>query len=137
MTSTRPYLRLEVPRPTPWRPFSCERRDGAGAVWISVAGELDMATSPQLAHALRRAELGARRVVLDLQALEFMDCSGLRVVLAAHRRLRQAGGQLSVVRANGAVERLISLVGVAEELAVTDRLPAWSDAPPMVGNLSA
>jgi len=90
-----------------------------------VAGELDIATAPQLETALRDAEADADLIVLDLRKLTFMDCSSMRVLLAAHRRARLAGGRLVVVRGQVDLARLFSLVGIDDELELVDRPPAW------------
>jgi anti-sigma B factor antagonist len=65
---------------------------------VAVTGELDIATVPRLDRALRRAEVDAALVVLDLRELEFPDSSGAHLLLAADRRIRRAGGRLVVVR---------------------------------------
>jgi len=58
---------------------------------VTVAGELDIATSPQLERALRRIEVDPAPVFLDMRELEFMDRRGVHVILAADRRVRSAG----------------------------------------------
>lgn len=62
-------------------------RDGDRHV-IALAGELDLATGEAVGCELERVEsTDAGVIVLDLCELEFMDTSGLRVILMAHRRL--------------------------------------------------
>jgi anti-anti-sigma factor len=53
---------------------------------VTVAGELDIATASQLERALGRLEVHHALVLLALRTLEFMDCRGVRVILAAARR---------------------------------------------------
>jgi anti-sigma B factor antagonist len=78
------------------------RRSDVGTV-VAVAGELDVATAPELAQALARAE---GEVTVDLCAATFADPSGLRVLLAA----RAEGCPLRVLRRRGgAVARLLTL----------------------------
>ena len=101
--------------------FSCRRRDARGAARLVVAGELDVATTPQLDEALRRAEADAPMVVLDLQGLEFVAGCGVMLMLAAERRIRRAGGRLVVVRAPG-LDRMFALVDAERRLDVVDRL---------------
>jgi anti-sigma B factor antagonist len=104
-------------------PFSCLRAELGNAVCVVVAGELDMATAPLLDASLGHAEADASTVVLDLRRLSFMDCSGLRVVLEANRRVRQAGGGFVVVRGPASVDRLFMLVDAARELDFSDQPP--------------
>ncbi len=105
-------------------PFSCRWSDsGVGAAWVRVAGELDLATSPQLEAALQEAQFGASTVVLDLRALTFIDSAGARVIAAAVARARP-DGRLMVVRGAPAVEKLLTLTGTAGELETFDLPPA-------------
>ena len=55
----------------------------AGATRLVLRGELDLATAPQLEHALAAAGDG---VLLDLRGLTFMDSTGVRVLLEAAER---------------------------------------------------
>ena len=118
--------------------FSC-LCDGSGTVArVTVAGELDIATAPQLERALRRLQVYPALVLLDLRKLEFMDCRGLRAILAADRRVRSAGGQLVIVRGPANVDRLFALTGVDDQLELVDQppdagrqgVPNMSHAPP-------
>jgi anti-sigma B factor antagonist len=79
-----------------------------GARVLTVAGEVDLATVPDLEAALPLTGL-PEQVVLDLSAVQFMDSSGLRFVLQRHLGLHGAGGRLLVVVPDGPVLRLIAL----------------------------
>ncbi len=84
-----------------------------GAVALQVHGELDLAT----ADALRRAVDGAGRdprddVVMDLSAVTFVDCAGLRAVLRSVRSARHRGQSLSVTGSSSCVSRLTAACGV-------------------------
>jgi anti-sigma B factor antagonist len=103
-------------------PFGVSLRDGGpDAVWVRVVGELDVATAPRLAQTLRSAELCARRLVLDLRELAFMDCGGMRVIVNASVRARKAGRRLVIVRGPSAVDRVFTLTGTAAALEIIDR----------------
>jgi anti-sigma B factor antagonist len=105
--------------------------DAENASLVAVSGELDIATVPHLDQALRRAETDAGLVVLDLRALEFIDSSGAHLVLAAARRMRQAGGRLVVVRGGEQVEWFFALIGIDAELEFVD-WPSVARAAPAV-----
>ena len=80
--------RAPVPPPT----FVCSHTNpGRDAAWVHVAGELDSATTPQLAQTLRDAEPHARLIALDLRDVTFMGCSGVHVIVDASRRARDVG----------------------------------------------
>jgi anti-sigma B factor antagonist len=90
------------------------RRDGDRA-HVVVSGELDIATVPRLAQAMRENDdVGA--VVLDLRALRFLDTSGLRAVIDEDRRATADGRRLQIVRGPAAVQRVFALAGVEDRL---------------------
>jgi anti-sigma B factor antagonist len=81
---------------------------------VAVQGEIDLYT----ASALKDATLGAvddgpKRLILDLTGVPFMDSSGLGVVVACLKRLREMGGDLSLVTMPGSPpSKLLSLTGL-------------------------
>lgn len=76
-------------------------------------GELDLATALPLETELRRVEAtDAAAIVLDLTGIEFMDCSGIRILVEADRRSRRDGDRLRLVPGVGQVDRVIRLTGV-------------------------
>jgi anti-anti-sigma factor len=77
-------------------------------------GELDIQSAPSLERALDEAPAGAE-VVLDLRGLAFIDSSGLRAILGRRRRIREAGGQLRLVRGAN-VQRFFDVVGMTPHL---------------------
>jgi anti-sigma B factor antagonist len=87
---------------------------GLDAGWVHVAGELDIATAPQLARMLRESLSRAQLVVLDLRELSFMDCSGVHAIVDASSWARRAGRQLVVLRGPAHVDRLFALTGNAD-----------------------
>ena len=79
--------------------FACSWTDGGpDAAWVHVAGELDIATTPQLERTLREAQLQARLVVLDLRELAFIDSSGVHAIVNAGIRARQPAAGCSRLR---------------------------------------
>ena len=111
------------------RPFSCACTKTGRSIRIAVSGELDIATVPVLDSALRSAELVTALVVVDLRDLEFMDSSGARALLAAHRHIRDAaGGRLIVVRGPFEVDWLLELLGFDRELELVDEAQAVAAA---------
>jgi anti-sigma B factor antagonist len=101
--------------------FNVETRDGNHAVVIEVKGELDLASSPALEQELERgAASKAEVVIVDLRALEFMDSTGLSVLVRAHQRATEKGQRFGVVKGPQQVQRLLSLTGVADRLTLAD-----------------
>ena len=77
-----------------------------GLVVTTVRGELDIASADTLSAALDNVA-AEERVVLDLSAVDFMDSSGLAVVLRQSMRRRDAGGTLHIRRPSVSVQRLL------------------------------
>ena len=76
----------------------------------TVAGEIDSQNAARLSEALSARPSG--NVVLDIGAVSFMDSSGLQSVIDATRRLRAAGGDLTLRHPSGVVARLIEITGL-------------------------
>lgn len=96
------------------QPFRCVvARDGE-VVRITLAGELDVATTPEVEPVLRAK--GVRQRLLDLRDLTFMDSSGLRLILSAHAAARRDGGILEIVPGPPCVQRVFQICGVEDEL---------------------
>jgi anti-anti-sigma factor len=90
-------------------------------ILLAVSGELDLASTPVLAEQLERAdEQNAGMVVVDLRELDFMDSTGLHLLLKAHTRAQELGRRFVLVRGNKQIERLLSLTGVDEKLVIVD-----------------
>lgn len=101
--------------------FVCSWNDGGlDAAWVHVAGELDIATVPQLERTLRAPRLQARLVVLDLRELAFIDSCGVHAILNASVRARQAGRRLLVMRGPANIDRILTLTGCSDDLEIGD-----------------
>ena len=101
--------------------FRVEVRNADATTVISVSGELDLASSPALEEELERvAQSDAQLVVIDLRGLEFMDSTGLSVLVRAHQRAEENGRRLGLVNGSQQVQRLLTLTGVADRLMLTD-----------------
>jgi anti-sigma B factor antagonist len=83
-----------------------------GVARIALEGDLDMATVPVLTDHLGRFEAdGVAGIMLDLRELTFVDCSGLRVFLAARARSNANGHRFILVGATPGARRLFELTG--------------------------
>jgi anti-sigma B factor antagonist len=113
--------------------FSVEEHNEGSACVLTVRGELDLRTSPELEDRLDRLWNGPTElVILDLRQIEFMDSTGLRVLLGAHQRAQETGRRFALVRGADQVERVLTLTGVRDLLTVIDEpgeLLAAGDSP--------
>lgn len=87
----------------------------------TVTGEVDLATAPALAEALANIE-NSGAVVADLTEVDFIDTSGLNVLLAAFKAAEERGSRFVVVAPNGPVRRVLDLTGLVKEITVVDSL---------------
>jgi anti-sigma B factor antagonist len=101
-------------------PFSLQERDEAGVRVIAVAGELDIATAPELCARLDSSRASRRpRLMVDLTKVDFCDSTGLRALLGAASEVRAHGGRFAIVcPPSGDVARLLNIVGAAEWMAI-------------------
>ncbi len=82
-------------------------------VRVAPAGELDMATTAELAEQLRQLrESGFERVVLDLRKLSFMDSAGVKLLLTEDRAARADGHQFSLISGPPPIQRILEITGV-------------------------
>ncbi len=83
-------------------------------VVVSLSGDLDLASAPELqVRLLGVFALPLTRVVLDLEHLDFMDSTGLSVLVRAHRAARERTITLTLESPNPQVEWMLSLTGLA------------------------
>jgi anti-anti-sigma factor len=91
-----------------------------GATVLSIEGEIDLATAPMLDEKIRAAvEADAEgTVVIDLDQVEFMDSSGLQVLLS-HIFSQENGRRIRLTKGSPQVYRLFEVSGMADRLPFT------------------
>ncbi len=101
------------------------RRAAAGGVrTLRPSGELDIGTAPKLERALLEDRVAGDRIVLDLADLEFIDSTGLRVIVQAAAAAEQGRWELRLRHGPPAVRRVFEISGVARRPPVRGRLTA-------------
>jgi anti-anti-sigma factor len=84
---------------------------------LSLRGELDLASVPQMEEGLRNAtQSAAKRVVIDLSRLAFIDSTGLRLLLQADARAREQGYELVLHPGEPTVQRVFEVTGALDVL---------------------
>lgn len=97
--------------------FRVDVRRQADAVVLAVSGELDLSSTPALEEEVGKAiECDASTVIVDLRELEFIDSTGLGVLVKANQRAVDEGRTFGLVRGGPQVERLLALTGLSERL---------------------
>lgn len=101
--------------------FRVETHTTGRVTTLTLSGELDLMSSPALEAALERANSSdAEATVVDLRTLEFMDSTGLHVLVKGHQSAQESGRAFAVTRGSEQVERLLTLTGIAEVLTIVD-----------------
>lgn len=97
--------------------FQIEEEDaGSGLRCLRLLGELDLATVPILHERLKTASERNEAVVLDLSDLEFIDSSGLRLLITADADARRDGWSLRFTKPGAHIARVFTVAGVASQL---------------------
>jgi anti-sigma B factor antagonist len=91
-----------------------------GACWtVCLAGELDIASVPELEAELTQILEDAGEIVLDIEAVNFVDSSGIRVILQLERTCEERGIRFVRTPGQTQAQRVFDMTGVSEQLPVT------------------
>jgi anti-sigma B factor antagonist len=101
--------------------FLVQTQVADGAIMLTISGELDLVSSPALEQALEDLSAPeARLVMLDMRGLEFMDSTGIHLLVKADQRAHQAGQKFALIRGTEQVQRMLDLTGVSEQMTIVD-----------------
>ena len=91
-----------------------EREDGGSLPVVTVHGELDLETAPELRRALIETidERPGRPLVVDLEGVDFIDSAGLGVLVGGLKRARDRQGDVQLVATGQNVIRVLELTGL-------------------------
>jgi anti-sigma B factor antagonist len=90
---------------------------------LTVAGEVDVATAPTLRERLVQLIAdGNTRLTIDLTPVDFLDSTGLGVLVGTLKRIRQAEGELVLVIPQERIRRLFEITGLNKIFEIVDRV---------------
>lgn len=105
--------------------LNVEIQSANGRASIALSGELDISSAARVEDALNSLQAQSPKVlVLDLRKLEFMDSTGLRLIVRADEAARAGGTRFVIVRGPEAVQRVFQIVGLDTRLDMADAPPA-------------
>jgi anti-sigma B factor antagonist len=82
---------------------------------LSVGGEVDVATAPRLREQLiDLVNGGHHRIVVDLSDVEFLDSTGLGVLVGALKRVRTQDGDLALVCTESRILKVFEITGLTK-----------------------
>jgi anti-sigma B factor antagonist len=100
---------------------TAERSDG---IHVQLTGELDISSASGVESRLIEIEQrGPERVFLDLRRVNFIDSTGLSMIINADGRAKKAGRRLTIVSGDGVPRRILRTVGLEDRLDVLSDLP--------------
>jgi anti-sigma B factor antagonist len=106
-------------------------REVAGYTVVEARGEVDIYTSAMLRERLiEQVDAGARQVVVDLSGVDFLDSSGLGVLVGVLKRLRTAGGELTLVCASEKLLKIFRITALDRVFPLHDTVEAATGLPP-------
>jgi anti-sigma B factor antagonist len=86
---------------------------------LRVVGEVDVYTAPELRQqVIKLVDSGVRHVVADLSSVDFLDSSGLGVLVGGLKRLRTQQGTLEIVASGGQILHLFEMTGLSRAFTI-------------------
>mgnify|MGYP001160922169 FL=1 len=84
-----------------------------GWIVLELSGEIDMATGPQLRQTIvQRVQEGESNLILDLSGVDFVDSTGLGVLIGGLKRTRSHGGDLRCIGLTEPLKEMFKLTGL-------------------------
>src|SRR6201996_7424168 len=114
--------------------------DAPGLPVIAVSGEIDVYTAPKLRERLiGLVESGSYQLIVDMEAVEFLDSTGLGVLVGGLKRVRAQDGWIDLVCTQGRILRIFRITGLNKVFSIHDSVPAAvaAHAIPATGDAEA
>jgi anti-sigma B factor antagonist len=90
-----------------------ETTERNGATVLALRGEIDVYTAPRLRQAIvDLVDAGARHIVVDMQKVDFLDSTGLGVLVEGLKRIRTSEGNLSIVTTQDKILKIFDITGL-------------------------
>lgn len=88
---------------------------------IEVGGEIDVATAPRLREqVIALVSSGKHRLVVSLEGVDFIDSTGLGVLISGLKRVRTHGGDFALVCTEPRILKVFEITGLLQVFAVYD-----------------
>lgn len=85
---------------------------------VKPVGKLDTTNAPELDRQLQPRMKGIAEIIMDLEGVEYISSSGLRVLLAAEQEMEERDGEMRVIHVNSYVMEVLSITGFLDILNV-------------------
>ena len=92
-----------------------------GFTVIAVSGEIDVYTAPKLREKLiSLVDEGSYQLIVDMEAVEFLDSTGLGVLVGGLKRVRSHDGWIDLACTNNRILRVFKITGLSKVFAIHD-----------------
>lgn len=91
---------------------------GDSSIQLSVTGQVDTITAPQLQQSILTSFQKTKNVVLDLQGVEYMSSAGLRALLLGAKTASSKGGSMKILNVHPTVMKVFEMSGFAKILQI-------------------
>lgn len=109
--------------------LAIESRDLGEWSVVGVSGEVDLYTAPQLRETLiDLVERGRHRIIVDLAGVEFLDSTGLGVLVVGLKRCREHDGDLALVAPQDPVHKVLTITRLDKVFAIHDDVDRATEA---------
>ena len=99
--------------------LSLETRQEKDHTIIEVGGEIDVYTAPKLRERITElVDEGYRKIIIDLEKVEFMDSTGLGVLVGGLKRVRTNDGSLELVCTQERLLKIFRITGLGKVFAI-------------------
>jgi anti-sigma B factor antagonist len=101
--------------------LSLETRQENDRTVVEVGGEIDVYTAPKLRECISGlVDAGQRQIIVDLEQVEFMDSTGLGVLVGALKRVRTVDGNLDLVCTQERLLKIFRITGLSKVFPIHD-----------------
>jgi len=105
--------------------LSLTTRTEGGRTVVEVGGEIDVYTAPKLRETLvSLVDAGQYELVVDLERVEFLDSTGLGVLVGGLKRVRTHDGSLSLVCTQERLLKIFRITGLTKVFPIHDSVAA-------------
>lgn len=109
--------------------LSLETRELDGRWVVTVGGEIDVYTAPKLRDKLSElVSSGRHLIVVDMQNVDFLDSTGLGVLVGGLKKVREHEGSLEIVCSQERLLKIFRITGLAKVFTIVPSLEGLQSA---------